>query len=230
MHAGDLIALFDQQAEGYDARWARTAPVRDALHLVVGAAFSALPDDARVLCVGVGTGAEVAALARQRPGWRFTALDPSGPMLGRCRERAEREGIAERCTFHQGNLASLPAGAPHDAATCFLVSQFLLDRAERVGFFRAIAERLRPSGLLANADLASGADAFDTLLRAWLSATSGASAPEDAVARARATYSRDVSVLPPEAVASILADGGFPAPVRLFQTGLLHAWIAAREA
>lgn len=118
MHADDLRALFDQQAAGYDARWAPMAPIRDGLALLVEAAFSDLPADARLLAVGVGTGAELAPLARRFPGWRFTAVDPSGAMLDVCRQRAEREGFAERCAFHEGTLDTLPAADAHHAATC----------------------------------------------------------------------------------------------------------------
>jgi hypothetical protein len=65
----------------------------------------------------------------------FTAVEPSGPMLDVCRPPAEAEGIASRCDFHEGYLDSLPAGERYDAATCFLVSQFILDEQERSGFF-----------------------------------------------------------------------------------------------
>jgi tRNA (cmo5U34)-methyltransferase len=61
-------------------------------------------------------------------------------MLTACRERAEAHGYAQRCRLHEGNLDSLPAGEPFDAATSFLVSQFILDPRERSAFFRAIAE------------------------------------------------------------------------------------------
>lgn len=67
----------------YDARWAPLAPLRDCLHLQIGLILRHLPDNARILCVGVGTGAEIIALARQFPGWRFLASDPSEPICGK---------------------------------------------------------------------------------------------------------------------------------------------------
>ena len=92
MRDEELKALFDQQAAGYDKQWAGMAPIREALYLLLDALFVGLPDDARILCVGAGTGAEIAHLAERFPGWRFTALDPSGAMLEVCRQRAERAG------------------------------------------------------------------------------------------------------------------------------------------
>ncbi|MBX3650659.1 MAG: class I SAM-dependent methyltransferase [Burkholderiales bacterium] len=146
MHRDELKSLFDQQAAGYDRQWAKMAPIREALYYLLESVFAALPADARLLCVGVGTGTELAHLAAKFPGWRFTAVEPSGAMLDVCRQRAEAGGFATRCTFHEGYLESLPADGLHDAATCFLVSQFFLDPEVRTEFFRAIAARLMPDG------------------------------------------------------------------------------------
>jgi tRNA (cmo5U34)-methyltransferase len=232
MQRDDVIAIFDRQAEGYDKQWEAMAPIRGGLYLLVEALCGALPDDARVLCVGVGTGAELASLARRFPGWRFTAVEPSGSMLEVCRSRAAREGIASRCTFHEAFLDAVPIGEPHDAATCFLVSQFILDPEARSRFFRDIAVRLRPGGLLVSSDLASGAnsDDFEPLLRAWLTVMAGPGISPDRVNQARAAYARDVAVLPPTTVASIIEAGGFDPPVQFFQAGLLHAWLSTRVA
>jgi tRNA (cmo5U34)-methyltransferase len=91
-----------------------------------------------------GTGAEIVYLAQRFPQWRFTAVEPSAPMLEVCRLRAEEHGIASRCVFHEGYLDSLPPSEAFDAATSLLVSQFILEREARSDFFRTIAERLRP--------------------------------------------------------------------------------------
>src|SRR3546814_3610008 len=83
--------------------------------------------------------------------------------------RAEKEGFVSRCQFHEGYLESLPAEKRHDAGTCFLVSQFILDQQSRTGFFREIANRLVVGGPLASSDLASDVNSpdYDTLLHAW---------------------------------------------------------------
>lgn len=128
MREDELRAAFDRQAAAYDEQWEKMAPIRDGLYFLVESVFAELPADAKVLCVGVGTGAELAHLARRFLRWSFTAVEPSGPMLDLCRQRAEREGFASRCTFHEGYLDSLASDGRHHAATCFLVSQFILDQ------------------------------------------------------------------------------------------------------
>ncbi|MBX3712424.1 MAG: class I SAM-dependent methyltransferase [Lysobacter sp.] len=230
MQRDDIKTLFDQQAAGYDERWAKTAPIRDALHFLLRAVFARLPADARVLCVGAGTGDEIVELANRFPGWRFVAVEPSGVMLDLCRRKAEAGGFADRCGFHEGFLDSLPATSPFDAATCVLVSQFILDRDARIGFFRGIAERLRPGGVLASADLAAdvASPEYEALLRVWLDMLLSAGMPAAGLDQIRQVYARDVAILPPAQVEALLRAGGFDTPVLFHQAGLIHAWFSTR--
>lgn len=166
MEKEELKAIFDQQASGYDKQWARMAPIRDGLLFLLESIFDDLPVDARFLCVGAGTGVEMAYLAKVFPRWRFTAVDPSGAMLDVCRQRAVAEGYISRCHFYEGYLEALPTVELHDGATCFLVSQFILVQEARSEFFRTIANRLLPGGVLASSDLASdvGSKSYEVLL------------------------------------------------------------------
>jgi tRNA (cmo5U34)-methyltransferase len=233
MEREELRAAFDQKcASGYDRQWQKLAPLRDALHLLMGAVLSDLRADARILCVGAGTGPEILYLARRFPGWRFVAVEPSAPMLEVCRGKAEESGIAGRCEFHEGYLEALPPGEPFDAATSLLVSQFLLDRDARTGFFREIADRLRVGGFLVNADLSSDASpaAYRGLLDDWGRMMRAADVPPEGVDRMREAYGRDVALVPPEEVGGMIAAGGFDAPIQFLQTGLIRAWYARRFA
>lgn len=231
MQSEELKAVFDRQAPGYDQQWVRMAPIRDGLHFLLESVFIDLPAEAHLLCVGVGTGAELAYLAQKFPGWRFTAVDPSGAMLEVCRQRVEAEGITSRCTFHEGYLDSLPTHELHDGATCFLVSQFILAPEDRAAFFRTIANRLRAGGMLASADLAAdvGSNAYEALLRLWLNVMSPMGVQAEGLARARAAYAKDVAILAPVRVAAIIESAGFEPPVQFFQAGLMHAWFARRS-
>lgn len=230
MHRDQVTAIFQQQAASYDTQWAKTAPLRHCLHLLLDSLFAELPTDARILCVGVGTGTELAHLAAQNPGWRFTAVEPAAAMLDVCRQRAERDGFAARCHFHEGYLESLPAAAAHDAATCFLVSQFILEPPARSALFAEIAERLTPGGLLASSDLAADVDSaeYEVLLTAWMHMMAAAEVSPETMARMRQAYARDIGVLSPERTAAIIAAGGFTLPVPFFQAGLIHAWLSRR--
>ncbi|MET0328968.1 MAG: class I SAM-dependent methyltransferase [Luteimonas sp.] len=228
MQQHELDARFDQQAAGYDAQWARMAPIRESLHFLLETVFADLPEEARILCVGAGTGAEMAHLARRFPRWRFLALDPSARMVEACRARAERDGFLDRCDFHTGVLDTLADTGPFEGATAFLVSQFLLDPAARTAFFAAIGTRLRTGGLLAWADLAwdTAASDYDAMLRLWMRTLSGAGLDEAAMTRMRAAYADDVAVLAPARVVALVEDAGFASPLRFHQAGMIHGWCA----
>lgn len=232
MQRHEIEAVFDKSASGYDQQWSKLAPLRDALHLLIDALLSDLPDDARVLCVGAGTGSELIDLARRHPRWNFTAVEPSVPMLDVCRRKAEACGVASRCVFHAGYLDSLPPTEAFDATTALLVSQFILDSSARSDFFHEIRGRLRPGGWLVNSDLAGdrGSAAYRRLLEVWWRVMRATDAPPEGQDRMRAAYDRDVAILPPGEVAAIVAAGGFDSPVQFFQTGLIHAWFTRRTA
>ena len=231
MNDNELKALFDQMAPGYDKQWERTAPINQCLYFLLESVFAALPEDARILCVGAGTCSEILHLASRFPGWRFTAVEPARGMLDVCRRRADEAGIAERCEFHEGYLDSLPAGASYQAATSFLVSQFILDQTARSAFFEQIAERLVPGGMLASSDLSTEQDApgYDDLLRVWQRTITPTDVSDEGLRRMKATYAKDVAVLPPDQVEAILRAGGFEAPRTFFQAGLIRAWFARRR-
>ncbi|MFT3847585.1 MAG: class I SAM-dependent methyltransferase [Propionivibrio sp.] len=230
MQQDEIKAIFDRQAASYDTQWAKTAAINNCLYLLLESLFTELPADARILCVGVGTGAELAHLASKNPAWRFTAVEPSGPMLDICRQRAEKEGFASRCDFHEGYLDSLPVAGLHDAATCFLVSQFILDPQARAGFFREISSKLKLGGFLASSDLASdvASSEYEVLLHAWMNMMARSDVSPEGIANMRKAYASDVAILAPDKVASIIESGGFEPPAQFFQAGLIHAWLSRR--
>ena len=219
--------VFDQKhASSYDNQFAKLAPIRDALDLLIRMVLSDLPADARVLCIGVGTGKELIDLAQAFPQWRFTAVEPAAPMLDICRQRAEECGIASRCTFHEGYLDSLPESGSFDAATCILVSHFILQIEERRNLFRQIAARLRPGGYLVNADIASdmSASTHKSLFEVWMQTLKYSEMPAEQVEKFRVSFGQDVAVLTPQEVESIIVSSGFDAPVLFLQAIFIHAW------
>lgn len=230
MDKSQIETLFTQQSTTYDQQWAKLSAFREGLLMLVAARFSSLPREARILCVGAGTGAEIHFLADRFPGWSFVAVEPAAGMVQAGRARAEQNGYGGRCAFHHGHLDSLPEGEPFDGATCFLVPQFILDAGERVDFFRQIAHRLQAGGLLASSDLAgdAGAAGFDDLLQAWMRTMASADLTAQRMQQMREAYARDVAILPPGQVAALLQAGGFGPPVPFYQAGLIHGWFAAR--
>jgi tRNA (cmo5U34)-methyltransferase len=230
MQKEEITVIFDRQAATYDQQWSKMSAINGALHLLTSAVLSELPATAKVLCVGAGTGAEILYLAQRFPGWHFTAVEPSVPMLEVFRRKAEENGILSRCVLHAGYIDSLPTSESFDGATAFLVSQFILSREHRVAFFESIARRLRPNGLLVSSDLAGDLSTLEceSLLAVWFKLMSDSGLTNEGLERMRITYTRDVAVLPPAEVGKMIGQGGFEPPVRFFQAGMIHAWYGRR--
>jgi tRNA (cmo5U34)-methyltransferase len=223
--------VFDQErASNHDKQFAKLAPMCNGLDLSICMVLSELPDDARILCVGAGTGTELIQLAHHFPQWQFTAVEPAAPMLDICRQKAEEYGIASRCTFHEGYLDTLPSSDAFDAATCIWVSHFMMQREERLNFFRQISARLRPNGYLVSSDSASDMSTPDykSLLEVSRRMFEYAEIPAEEIEKILSAYGRQIAVLPPQDVESIIASSGFETPVLFFQTFLIHAWYAKR--
>jgi tRNA (cmo5U34)-methyltransferase len=232
MDRRQLETTFDSQAATYDQQWARLAPLRDGIHLLLAALFSSLPRNARMLCVGAGTGAEIHFLADRFPEWSFVAVEPAGEMVAAAARRAEVHGYGARCDVHHGYLETLPDSGLFDCASALLVSQFLLDVEERRSFFAGIAGRLKVGGVLVSSDLAAevSSPAYQDLLEVWLRTMAAADVSPERVRQMREAYARDVAILPPQDVAAIIASAGFSAPIQFYQAGLIHGFYSRRAS
>lgn len=83
---------------------------RPDTELLVEAALQRVTAAPRILDVGTGSGALAIALVHECAGGTATAIDISPAALAVAAENAHGNGVAERITFIQADLATLPAG------------------------------------------------------------------------------------------------------------------------
>lgn len=229
----EATEMFDKKrASSYDKRSNKIASMTASLHLLTRMVLSELPENAKIICVGVGTGSELINLAQSFPKWEFTALDPASAMLDICRQRIEENGFSSRCTFHDGNLDTLPTSGYYDAATCFLVSHFFMQSDERQNFFSKIASRLCPNGYLISSDLSYDMNSitYPNILEVWFRMLKYSETPSEEIEKMRNAYGDYVALVPPLEVESIIKLSGFDAPVLFYQNLLIHAWYSRRTA
>lgn len=219
-------------AENYDTRSQSVGAIMDNLHLLIGLVLKELPDDARILCVGVGTGADIIGLAHAFPSWRFTGVDPSEPMLDVCRARLQAENLAARCELIPGYLEDVPDAREFDAVLCLLVAHFLEAGAKRQALFDGMVRRLKPNGYLVNAeigfDLAS--PQFDDIIDKWKAMHGAAGATAESLAAMQKLLRETITVLPPEQTEQLLRNSGLPLPIQFFQSLLIRAWYSRKPA
>ncbi|MCW2781851.1 MAG: methyltransferase protein [Marmoricola sp.] len=120
---------------------ARTAVVWDAVEQCLAGT-----SDQRVVDIGGGTGGFAVRVAEL--GHRVTVIDPSPDALAALARRAQEQGVADRVTAQQGDLADLPGlvdPGTVDLALCHGVLGILDDPAAGL---TTIGQALRPGGVL----------------------------------------------------------------------------------
>ncbi len=130
MNYDDLADLYDHQYDVY----------RDDLHFYAGVAGKTA---GRVLEIGAGTGRVTAFLARR--GVEVVGLEPSGRMIERGRERAQREGLT--LDFMQGDMKTFQL----DERFPLIIAPFnalmhLYTPAEQLAAIGNIRAHLQPGG------------------------------------------------------------------------------------
>lgn len=167
-------SLFDGWAASYDADLSRSADgpltgYQESLRQAARLATALDGEERRpalhhILDIGVGTGAFAALL--EGPGVQITGIDPSLPMLARCREK--HPGFELR----QGSFLEIPFGS---GSFDLVISSFALHEVEphlRAEACAGMARVLRPGGWLCLLDIifastAARAEAAEALGRLW---------------------------------------------------------------
>lgn len=225
MNTNDIFnSEFSRQ---YDASNSRFSAINDNLHFLVALLLRDLPADARILCVGVGTGNEIIYHAVKNHGWHFTGVDPSPDMLEVCASKLEQAEIKDRCTLIEGYLDNIPDNVAYDAVLCLLVTHFI-QKSDRGGIYCEIKKRLKTRGRLIVAEIAGDTTTgnFDEQLSGW-AALQAISSPNIPMLEDLKTLLRKrLLLLPPEKTEELILNAGFSPPHHFFQSLLIHAWIA----
>ena len=143
---------------GYDSHIRKLIPGYELVHQHINAILSShLPETARILIVGCGTGYELQYLLQHHPQWQFTAIDPSLSMLQQAEKNIQSVTGYERVRFIQADTHQFAQQAQlenlqFDAALAILVAHFV-PVAEKTLFFQDIYQTLKPAAILLSYDL-----------------------------------------------------------------------------
>jgi tRNA (cmo5U34)-methyltransferase len=185
---------------------------------------------AHILVAGAGGGArEIVAAAKLEPGWRFTAVDPSPPMMELAVARLREHALEGRTALRTGYVDDLPPGPAYDAATLIGVLHHVPGDEPKLALLRSVAARLKPGAPLVLAGNHYAYASQPLLLAAWGERwrMNGAAEGEVKAKLAKILQGAD----PPhseQAVARLLARAGFGEPLRFFSSLFWGAWLARR--
>lgn len=211
-----------EDAEQYDQRISFVLPGHELLHQSSAALLATLlPDDARILVVGAGTGADVLALHRQNPSWHFTCVEPLEAMLEQARAKTAH---IVNLHFHLGFLAELPPMPPFDAALCQLVSHFIPERAAKGELLAQIAARLKPQGWLIQTDVIES-DEMPALTQFALAK----GMPPEAAPRIAQRFAEDIHPLSAEDFERLAGENGFAVRKHYFRSLTVSGWLLQRQ-
>jgi len=215
----------EEMAKNYDASNSHLAPISENLHFLIKLILKELPDNAQILCVGAGTGAEILALANEFPNWTFMALEPSSAMLDVCKERVAKAGFGDRCEFFNGFLEQLPGDAKYDSVISLLVAHFIAG-ADRKHFYKNMSHRLRSGGYFIDGEISYDLESeeFPSMLNNWRAMQLLRGASSQVLERISQQLKEMLSVLAPYKVEALLCECGIERPIQFFQSFMIVAW------
>ena len=221
---------FDRaKAESYDSVIRRVIPGYETLHRMTRLLLEGeLPEAARLLVVGAGTGEEVVSLGSHERDWTFTGVDPSDDMLAVARGRIYEAGLAGHARLVRGTVADLAVDETFHAATLILVLQFLPDDGAKLALLRDINARLEPGAPLVLVDLHGDRNEahFQCLMEAWRRWQLDAWIPADEVEQTMEHVAQGVHFVPEQRILDLLEEAGFQGAASFFGTFLFGGWIA----
>jgi len=202
----------------------RFVPGLDGLHRMTGLLLAErASDDAHILVLGAGGGSELKAMADAHPGWRFTGVDPAGPMLDLAARVMGPDAV--RAELIEGTIDDAPIG-PFDGATCLLTLHFL-DREERIRTAAEIRRRLKPGTafVAAHGSFPQEAGTRDRWLDRYAAYAIASGGDPEQVAKGRQAVATHVAMLSPEEDEAVLRAAGFTGVEPFYAAFTWRGWV-----
>ncbi len=185
---------------------------------------------ARVLVAGVGgTAREIIVAGQLEPGWRFTGVDPSAPMLELARRSLSDSAMEDRADLRLGAVDDLPEDPRFDAATLIGVLHHLPGREAKLAILNALVSRLAPGAPMILAGNRHAYASRPLFLAAWRERwrMNGAADAEIEAKIGKILQGAD----PPDSdadVEDLLVQSGFERPTLFFSSLFWGGWITQR--
>lgn len=232
MSIKEMVEIFEEMGgDTYDKNNSFFKPLHDNLQLLNQLILKDLPNDARILSVGIGTGADILELARANPGWKFVGIDPAESMLNKCQQKLKEQGLIEQCELFHGYLADYEQDKPFDAIICLFVMHFIKDLKERARMYQNFAKLLKQNGHLILTEISVDFQSmeYQPLLENWKSTHRLTEASEEKLNNIPKVIEQELGVRSPKQTEEMMMDNGFDHPVQYFQSFLIRGWYSRKK-
>ena len=224
-----MVKIFDDMGgDTYDKNNAFFYPVSLNLQFLNMLLLKDLPSNARILCVGVGTGVDLIDLAKTNIGWSFVGIDPASSMLRQCEEKLRKENLSDRCTLFNGYLEDYKSEERFDAVLCLYVMHFIKDMTLRANMYADMAKLLKKNGLLIVTEISADfkSENYKFQLENWKALQGHAGAPKEKLENLSKTLEEQLAVLSAEETEKLIMNNGFEKAVPFFQSFMIRGWYA----
>ena len=214
----------------YDKANQGMAPIQDDMHFLIDIILQDLPPNSHILCVGVGTGAEILSLAPKHPQWTFTGIDPSQDMLDVCQKNLAENHLTHRCNLVCGYIDQLPKSPQYDAVLSILVGHFIPE-TERQSYYTNMHTRTKPNGYMINTEISYDLNSpqYPSMLKNWGDLQLMRGATPESVQKLPSQLQDILTVLPPSQVHDLISQSGFSTPIQFFQSLMISGVYAKKH-
>ena len=188
-----------------------------------------LPENAKILVSGIGTGHEAITYAENQSGWYIVGVDPTPEMIKSSKNKIMQLGLGNRIKAVEGRVNNLKENN-FDAATSILVMQFLKDNGDKKEYLKNISEKLKKGAKLVVIDLEGqkGTDKFNLLLSAWKKHQYSTRDDKDQIDKDFEHVESDIQFIPEERIHDLLNDAGFKNICKFYQSYLFGGYVAEK--
>ncbi len=221
----------NEEAVVYDDLIRGKIPGYDAMHDMARLILkNSVPEEAKVLIVGAGTGTETVALLESSPAWRITAVDPSEAMLATAAEKISRKGFGARIHLHTGYVADVDSDPLFDAATSILVMHFIPDNGEKEAYLKEISKRLKKGGKMILVDVGGDneSDRYHKVIEVWKNFQKEKRSDPENVDKDFEHIVNDVYPVTEERTMELLGRCGFGEVERFYEALVFKGYVATK--
>ena len=191
-----------------------------------------LPEQAKVLVVGAGTGMEISEFAPLNPGWSYCGVDPSADMLALAGKKICEKNLTCEIELRKGYVDDLKEEEIFDAATCILVIHFLKDDGAKQELLESICRHLKPGApfVLIDGFGEPGSADFEDIKMAWKLYPIIHGVPGEMVETAfNEVIMKMLQFVPESRILELLKTAGFTRVSKFYSGFLYGGWMGYKE-